>query len=68
METQDDGRDVLTVGQWGRVNCSMLNGLFGPIGEFRGGQDSEAKLDGDETGWESDVNSLLETNRWRGIR
>lgn len=45
--------DCKRVGRWGRVNCSILSGLFGPMGLLRGGQDREARE-------EEDVMRLLE--------
>lgn len=39
--------DCSRAGRWGRVSCSILSGLFGPIGLLRGGH-KEAREEEDE--------------------
>jgi len=40
-------------GQWGRVSCSILSGLLGPIGLLRGGQElARETIDAADELWE----------------
>ena len=39
-------------GRCGRVSCSMLSGLFGPMGLLRGGPWSEASDEDEVVDWE----------------
>lgn len=51
-ERTTDRRYHHAIGRWGRVSCSMLSGLFGPIGLFRGGPCNEASEGDEVVDWE----------------